>query len=73
MNERILNKIPRATLSRLEDYVNLVHIGASTEYAIAKIITACSVLYDCGFLTMAERAEVSRYFRTLAKEGSAES
>ena len=73
MNERILNKIPRATLSRLEDYAKLAHIGANIDYCSGKIVTACAVLYDCGFLTMAERGEVSIYFRTLAKEGSAES
>lgn len=73
MDERILNKIPRATLCRLNDYVGLASIGADVHAVVGKIITACSVLYDCGILTMSERAEVSFYFRTLAKEGSAES
>ena len=72
MYENIFNKIPHATLTRLYDYVKIGQIGGDKGYCRAKIVTACSVLYDCGYLTMTERAEVSLYFRQLLKDGACE-
>ena len=61
-------KIPTKVIERLIHYSNM---GAKCnseiekrEY-IARIITCCSVLYDCGILTFNERVYVSRHFRTL--------
>lgn len=67
MKEVTYLKIPFGTLKRLNNYAVNGFASGSDEaktYWEDRIVTACSVLYDCGCLNANERAEVSLYFRT---------
>ena len=67
MAEEFFKKIPADTLKRLEGYVTKgVHSDAeeAKEAWCDRITTACSVLYDCGFLSFSERVIASAHFRS---------
>ncbi len=68
MDVTFFAKIPESTLKRLQNYAvngRASRSKAAKEHQCDRIITACSVLYDCGFLNFNERINCSRYFRSL--------
>lgn len=68
MDCTFLTKIPLDTYKRLQGYAANGRASsekAAKEHQCDRIITACSVLYDCGFLNFKERINCSRYFRSL--------
>ena len=66
-----INKIPDKAFKRLNGYSNMGYVSRTQkvkESYIARIITACSILEDCGILTLQERIEASHYFRSRVYE-----
>ena len=66
MNIAFFSKIPPDTLRRMEGYAICGFNSTrdeSKELWTARIVTACSILYDCGYLSFQERITTSTYFR----------
>jgi len=67
----ILSKISPKTIDRLDAYVR-GGIASSEEYRYsyeARIVTACSVLWDAGIISFGERQTLSSYYRNRLYEG----
>lgn len=67
MAEEFFAKIPKDTMKRINGYVaqgSACGLASGKEAWCDRITTACSVLYDCGFLSFAERVLASAHFRS---------